>query len=86
MLRSHTEKQYYSQLFYFENVLSVSECLFVFWVCVIPPTYNLPRNISMTWVASLQKTLHTAAMEVSKRTGSMITDSTRPKKPWPPSN
>ncbi len=55
-------------------------------VCVIPPTYSLPRNISTPRVASLQKTQHTAAMEVSKWTGSIITDSTRPIKPRPPTN
>ncbi len=47
----------------------------------MPPTYSLPNNILTTWVASLQKTQHTALVELCKQ----IADSTRAKKPWHPS-
>jgi len=38
---------------------SMSECLFLF-VCGIPPTANLPNDISTPWVASWWKTQRTA--------------------------
>ncbi len=44
----------YSQIFYIENVHSVSERLFLFW-SEIMPNYSLPNNISITGIASLQK-------------------------------
>lgn len=45
-----SKNQSYSQLFYTENVRSVSECVFVL-LCVTPPTDNLTNTISAPRVA-----------------------------------